>query len=263
MPDPASSTGIRDNHFCGSVADFLRPHLKSGARLSVVSAYFTIYAYAALKGYLDEIEHMDFLFGEPTFVKSLDPEKTEKKEFIIDADGLKLANALQQKRVARDCADWIRRKVDIKSVKQANFLHGKLYHVRNGEAAAAILGSSNFTTRGLGLQTTGSNIELNLVVDSAPQRDELRAWFDKLWTDPDLVADVKADVLTYLAQIYQNHAPEFVYYKTLFHIFEKFLGDARKTDADLDKTTLFDTDIWKALFDFQKDGVKGIIIQKP
>src|SRR6266567_8761177 len=182
MPNPGTNSAIRDNHFCGSVGDFLKPHLKAGANLSVVSAYFTIYAYAALKEELDQIEHMDFLFGEPTFVKALDPDKTEKKEFIIDSDGLKLANTLQQKRVAKDCAEWIRRKVDIKSVKQTNFLHGKLYHTRNGDAEAAILGSSNFTTRGLGLQTAGSNIELNLAVDNAPQRDELKAWFDKLWT---------------------------------------------------------------------------------
>jgi hypothetical protein len=40
---PTGST-IRDNHFCGSLGNFLRPHLTSGARLSVVSAYFTIYA---------------------------------------------------------------------------------------------------------------------------------------------------------------------------------------------------------------------------
>src|SRR2546427_9412630 len=188
MPNPATSSGIRDNHFCGSVADFLKPHLQSGSRLSVVSAYFTIYAYEALKEHLAQIEHMDFLFGEPTFVKSLDPDKTEKKEFIIDADGLKLANTLQQKRVAKDCAEWIRRKVEIKSVKQTNFLHGKLYHVRNGDADAAILGSSNFTTRGLGLQATGSNIELNLVVDAASQREERKAGFGKLCPDPNLVA---------------------------------------------------------------------------
>ena len=253
------NTAIRDNHFCGNVGDFLKPHLRSGSELSVVSAYFTIYAYAALKEELDRIEHMDFLFGEPTFVKSLDPDKTATKAFIMDADGLKLANTLQQKQAARDCAEWIRRKVDIKSVKQTNFLHGKLYHVRNGVADAAILGSSNFTTRGLGLQTTGSNIELNLAVDKPEDRDELKAWFDKLWSDPDLVADVKKDVLLYLAQIYQNHSPEFIYYKTLFHIFEKFLGQDRKTDKDLEATTLFDTEIWKALFDFQKDGVKGAI----
>ena len=149
MADSAVSSSIRDNYFLGSVADYLKPHLKSGSRLSVVSAYFTIYAYEALREYLDQIEHMDFLFGEPTFVKSLDLAKTETKAFFIDSDGLKLANALQQKRVARECANWIRHKVDIKSVKQTNFLHGKLYHVSNGETETAILGSSNFTTRGL------------------------------------------------------------------------------------------------------------------
>jgi len=255
----ASTSAIRDNHFCGTVADYLRPYLTSGARMSVVSAYFTIYAFDALKECLNQIEHMDFLFGEPRFVRSLDPSRMEAKEFIIDQDGLKLVNTLRQKRVAKECAEWIRRKVDIRSVTQTNFLHGKLYHVRNGEGDAAILGSSNFTTRGLGLQAIGSNIELNLSVGSAEARAELQQWFDRLWTDPELVRDVKDEVLLYLSQIYQNFSPEFVYFKTLYHIFEKFLGDARKTDADLDKTTLFDTDIWRALFDFQKDGVKGII----
>jgi len=254
-----SHSGIRDNHFCGTVAEYLIPRLTPGANLAVVSAYFTIYAYDALKEELERIEHMDFLFGEPKFVRSLDPTKTESKEFIIGTDGLKLANTLQQKRVARECAEWIRRKVDIRSVKQTNFLHGKLYHVRDGESEAAILGSSNFTPRGLGLQASGNNIELNLAVESSVDRAELKGWFDRLWNDSELVADVKDEVLLYLAQIYRNHAPEFVYYKTLFHIFEKFLGDARKTDADLDKTTLFDTEVWKSLFDFQKDGVKGII----
>jgi hypothetical protein len=47
--------------------------------MSVVSAFFTIYAYDALRPHLDRIEHMDFLFGEPRFIRSLDPDKTEKK----------------------------------------------------------------------------------------------------------------------------------------------------------------------------------------
>jgi SNF2 family DNA or RNA helicase len=259
MPIPPITPGIRDNHYCGSVGDFLKPHIQDGTHLSVVSAYFTIYAYAALKERLDRIGHMNFLFGEPAFVRSLDPGKTETKAFIITSDGLKLANALKQKRVARECAQWIRQKVDIRSVCRSNFLHGKLYHVRNGTEDVAVLGSSNFTPRGLGLQDTGSNIELNLILERSSDRDELKGWFDRLWADPDLVADVKDEVLFYLEQVYQNHAPEFIYYKTLYHIFEKFLGDARKTDEDLGKTTLFDSDIWKALFDFQKDGVKGLI----
>jgi hypothetical protein len=81
MPTSSKSSGIRDNHYCGNVGDFLKPHIQDNSRLSVVSAYFTIYAYEALKDWLERIERMDFLFGEPTFVKSLDPAKTETKTF--------------------------------------------------------------------------------------------------------------------------------------------------------------------------------------
>lgn len=120
MPTTPINSGLRDNHTRGTVADFLKGKIQDASRLSVVSAYFTIYAYDALKDSLDRIEHLDFLFGEPTFVNRLDPSKTEKKAFIIDADGLELANKLQQKRVAKECADWIERKVDIKTIKQSN-----------------------------------------------------------------------------------------------------------------------------------------------
>lgn len=259
MPTPTNNSGLRDNHTRGTVADFLRAKTQSGSKLSVVSAYFTIYAYDALKEELERIEHLDFLFGEPSFVNHLDPSKTEKKAFIIDAAGLELSNKLQQKRVAKECADWIERKVHIKTIKQSNLLHGKMYHVATAGVEDAILGSSNFTVRGLGLGNAGNNIELNLIVDGNRDRQELKQWFDEIWGNEALVKDVKQDVLNYLKQLYENNTPEFIYYKTLFHIFEKFLGDAGKTDADLGKTSLFETGIWKALFEFQKDGAKGAI----
>jgi hypothetical protein len=256
---PVLASGIRDNHSRGAVADFLRSHIVPNSRLSVVSAFFTIYAYDALKPYLDRIDHMDFLFGEPRFIRFLDPDKTEKKAFIIDASGLRLAHVLHQKRVARECTEWIRDKVSVRSVRHASFLHGKMYHVANGGVEHAILGSSNFTTRGLGLSAGDSNIELNLIVDSDRDRSDLKAWFGALWNDADLVEDVKDEVLQYLGQLYQNHSPEFIYYKTLFHIFDRFLGDTGKTDTDIAKTSLFDTGIWRALFEFQRDGVRGAI----
>ena len=56
MPDQATSSGIRDNHRRGAVGDFLRATIQPGSHLSVVSAYFTIYAYDALKAHLDAIE---------------------------------------------------------------------------------------------------------------------------------------------------------------------------------------------------------------
>src|ERR1035437_3211778 len=198
MPIPPNNSGLRDNHTRGSVAEFLKAKIQTDSKLSIVSAYFTIYAYDALQDHLNAIDHLDFLFGEPSFVNRLDPSKTEKKSFIIDTDGLELANKLQQKRAAKECADWIERKVDIKTIKQANLLHGKMYHVATGGVEDAILGSSNFTVRGLGLGEGGNNIELNLIVDSNRDRQELKHWFTEVWNDEKLVNDVKQDVLLYL-----------------------------------------------------------------
>lgn len=259
MPAPINTSGLRDNHSRGTVAEFLNEKIRPGSNLSIVSAYFTIYAYDAMKEAFERANHLDFLFGEPSFVNRLDPTKTEKKAFIVDGAGLALTNKLQQKRVARECADWIERKVDIKTITRSNLLHGKMYHINNAGVEEAILGSSNFTVRGLGLGADANNLELNLVVDSNRDRQELKQWFDELWANPDLVKDVKPEVLNYLRQLYANNTPEFIYYKTLFHLFERFLGETGKTDADLRKTSLFETGIWKSLFEFQRDGAKGAI----
>ncbi len=253
-----NSYGIRDNRDHGKVSDFLFEKITEGSNLSIVSAYFTIYAYEALSDRLDRIERLRFLFGEPRFITSLDPEKTDKKTFKIEDEGLELANRINQKEIARRCAAWISDKVDIRSVRQANLLHGKLYHIHDGHREHAILGSSNFTRRGLGLSSM-PNIELNLIVDSDRDRAELKAWFDRIWSDDDLVEDVKDDVLRYLEQLYVNHPPEFIYFKTLYHVFERFLSDQAENARLFDQTAIIDTDIWKALFDFQKDGVKGAI----
>lgn len=253
-----ADSGIRDNYIRGAVGDFLKEKIQPGSALSIVSAYFTIYAYEALRSRLDGITGLRFLFGEPRFLKSLDPEKTDKKAFKIEDEGLELANRLEQKRIARDCAAWISNNVEIRSVQQSNLLHGKMYHIAQDGIEQAILGSSNFTVRGLGLGSTNNNIELNLEVDSNRDRRDLKAWFDALWNDSELVEDVRAEVLRYLEQLYVNHAPEFIYFKTLYHVFERFLAEQQEGGLLLG-TQIVETEIWKKLFEFQKDAVKGAI----
>lgn len=255
----AASSGIRDNYRRGTVGDFLKDKIQTGSSLSIVSAYFTIYAFAALKTQLSNIASLRFLFGEPRFLKALDPERTDKKTFKIEDEGLQLVNRLEQKRVARECAEWIAAKAHIRSVKQANLLHGKMYHIAHNGTEDAILGSSNFTVSGLGLSEANNNIELNLEVDSNRDRRDLKAWFDEIWNNADLVKDVKAEVLLYLEQLYANHAPEFLYFKTLYHIFDQFLAAQDRGGLLLDNTQIVETQIWRKLFEFQKDAVKGAI----
>jgi hypothetical protein len=117
-----------------------------------------------------------------------------------------LAGGLNQRHIAQACAGWIRDKVEVRSVTRTGFLHGKLSHIHRGEVSAAILGSSNFTTRGLGLAASNNNVELNLVVDSNRDREDLHRWFEELWKDDSCVEDVKQRVLDILQRRLQPRA---------------------------------------------------------
>ena len=252
-------SGLIDNYSRGKAGDYLASLLRQDTELSVVSAYFTIHAYRALKKKLDQIDHLRFLFGEPKFLGRLDKDLKATREYSLSEQGLKLENQLSQRKLAKECADWINKKVEIRSVRQAGLLHGKMYHVQNGEVAHALLGSSNFTVPGLGLGERGNNIELNLVVDSDRDRQDLLAWFNDWWSSDERTEDVRAQVLRELARLYANQAPEFIYYLTLFHLFRDFVDGERDAETELVRLALPDMNIWKALYSFQKDGAKAAI----
>jgi len=258
---PALSSGIRDNRHRGSVAlDFLREKLVPGARLSFVSAYFTIYAFEKLQKELEGAADLRFLFGEPSFLSGIDPERTDKRAFSLAHDGLDLRNQLRQKAVARDCAAFFAREsVQIRSVKHPDFLHGKLYHIEAKGSADAILGSSNFTVRGLGLAEKTSNLELNLIVDSRRDLDDLKIWFGEVWDDAKNVVPVKAEVLRYLEKLYAENSPRELYFKTLIHVLDN--GLAAQSDKELfgDVRGFTQSQTWNALYTFQKDGVRAAI----
>ena len=260
MSDSNSSltSGIRDNLRRGTVHKFLEEGIQNGSNLSVVSAYFTIYAYEKLQHVLNEIGELRFLFGDPDFIKRMAPNNRDKKAFGITDTGLELNRQLQQKPLARACAKWIQDKVEIRTTRQSNLLHGKMYHIANNGVDKAILGSSNFTVRGLGL-SANSNIELNLEVDSNRDRTDLKKWFDEIWNDDKLVEDVKEIVLAKLAQLGKDHAPELIYYKTLYELFYEEIETRKSNEKDFEDTHLYDTKIWEKLYDFQKDGAKSVI----
>jgi len=253
-----NNTSIIDNHEHGSVGEFIKEKIQLNSKLSVVSAFFTIYAYDALREELEKIESLRFLYGDPKSTQTLDPAKASKKVFKLEDENIELENVLEQNSIAKDCADWIKRKVEIRSVKQVNFLHGKLYHINNNGVEEAIVGSSNFTVRGLGLSNQ-KNIELNLEVDSKRDRNDLKNWFDKLWNNPELVKDVKSEVLEYLNDLYKDYDPQFIYYKTLYHIFERFIDEQKSANLLTEAVRIKDSEIWSTLYEFQKDAVKSAI----
>lgn len=242
----------------GTVADFLRDKIQDGSSLSIVSAYFTIYAFNKLRDELSSIKELRFLFGEPSFIGGIDPQKTESKAFELTETGLNLGNYLPQSEVAETCANWIEKKVRIKSVRQSNFLHGKMYYIEKDGSEDAIIGSANFTVRGLGLGERANNIELNLEVDSKSDCADLKTWFDNLW-ESDQVEDVTEEVLQNLRNAYQDKDPEFIYYKTLYHLFENILADVGDAEFAEANPSFLQMEIWQTLYAFQRHGVQACI----
>ena len=257
-----SRTTIRDNRPTGpygKVGDYLLEHLGPETDVSIVSAYFSIYAHEKLAAELAGIRRLRFLFGEPNFV--LNP-NLPHRAFSLTDDAVGLRDKLPTNKIAKACYDWLKEKAEIRSMVKPNFLHGKLYHLKQPSGMTqALAGSSNFTSRGLGFGNA-PNIELNLVVDSNREREELLDWFEGLWNDDTgLVQDVKAEVLHHLAQLFQENAPQLIYYKTLFHVLESDLAKLKEFSLlDVDLPLPFtQSAVWQKLYDFQRDGVKGAV----
>lgn len=252
------ASSIHDNHHYNKVGTFLKETIKTNSDCRIVSAYFSIFAFDLLKQQLTTINRLQFLFGEPSFIKPLDLDTEQAKNFSIIEEDLWLENRLQQRAIAKACAEWIKQqKIEIRSLIKTNLLHGKLYHINNNGVELALLGSSNFTLHGLG--EANSNIELNLIVDSHRDTQDLKNWFNEIWKDKTLVKDVKKEVLQYLNQLYRNYSPQFIYHKTLYHIFYEDWQRYQQQYKDIEQSGLNDSVIWNTLFDFQKEGVTHAI----
>ncbi len=253
-----ATNNILDNRQ-GKVVDYLRERLPHAETFRLVSAYFSIYGYELLAKELERVGDVRFLYGDPGSVGEVDPGEKEPKSYELTEQGLVPNHTLRQKPLARQCAAWVGSdRVAIRSVSQSNFLHGKLYLTKSPEAAAGVVGSSNFTKSGLG-GGNSANLEINLATSDPDMLAELERWFDELWSNPDLTEDVKQQVLKALARIGQDHAPELIYFKTLYELFKNDIEGRRDSDQHMQDTHLYDTAVWNALYEFQKDGAKSVI----
>lgn len=256
------ASSIIDNRERGTAGRYLAEAIKPDAKLSFVSAYFTIFAYHKLKEKLDGIDSLRFLFGEPAFIRSLGGEGSNRRaaEILDDAISIPLEKKLKQRATAIDCAEWLKEKAEIKSMVKPNFLHGKLYLIENANGVKeGLAGSSNFTVNGLGLGGA-PNMELNLIVNDRRDLADLGNWFDDVWNaSADLVEDVKEKVLDYLKILSAENEPQFIYYKTLFHLFGSYIDEQVENRLLDERGDFFSSEIWNMLYDFQKDGVKGAI----
>jgi hypothetical protein len=253
------------NNINERVVDDLKSRLSSKSKVSIAAASFSIYAYEALKKELEGIDELRFIFTSPSFIK--DKVKKEKREFYIPKLNrernlygtefeIKLRNQLSQKAIARECAEWIRKKVHFKSNSSSEEMGGFLEI--NDDTHHVYLPFNEFTTTELGCER-GNNVYSMVNVLPSPSAEAYLNIFNEQWNNDDKFSDVTSAVLEYLETVYNENSPEYIYFITLYNIFNEFLEDISEDVLPNEKTGFMESVIWNKLFNFQKDAALAII----
>ena len=250
------------NNTTKTLRDDLAVEIKEGSRLSVAAACFSIYAFQELKKELQGIEELRFIFTSPTF--TTEKAKKEKREFYIPRLSrerslygtefeVKLRNELRQKAIAKECAEWIRKKVTFKSnVTNENMMGFINLDEKN------YMPITGFTTVDLGCER-GNNAYNMVQKTEVPFSAAYIDLFDNLWKDNSKLQEVTDEVIDNITAAYNENSPDFIYFVTLYNIFNEFLEDVSEDHLPNEATGFKESKIWSMLYNFQKDAVLAII----
>lgn len=247
------------------VRDDLKKTIQPHSRVAIAAACFSIYAYQELKKELESCDEFRFLFTSPTFVA----EKTKKasREFYISRlqrekslygteFEVRLRNELKQKAVARECAEWLRKKAQFKSITSQESVNNFL--LVDSDDTYTYLPMNTFTTVDLGCER-GNNLTNMVTRFEAPNSTEFLRMFDRIWNDESRLSDVTEEVIDKITTVYQENSPELIYFMTLYNIFSEFLEDISEDVLPNEATGFKDSIVWNKLFNFQKDAALAII----
>lgn len=256
------------NNITERVIDDLKQILSSGnSQISIAAASFSIYAYEALKEELEKVDCVNFIFTSPTFYT--DKSEKQKREFYIPKLNrerslfgsdfeIRLRNQLTQRAIARECADWIRRKARFKT----NITHGSMntfLNIKEGEETYTYMPFNEFTTTELGLDRGNNICPMVVGMPGHSSTDMFLKNFAELWKDKEKFQDVTDNVIENIETVYKENAPDFIYFITLYNIFNEFLEDISEDVLPNEATGFKSSVIWNKLYNFQRDASLAII----
>lgn len=248
------------------VKDDMVTTISKGSKVSIAAACFSMYAYKELKKQLDSVGEFRFIFTSPTF--TTEKASKEKREFYIPRLSretslygtefeIKLRNEMTQKAIARECAEWIKKKATFKSNITGENMGGFMTVDAPAEQVA-YMPMGGFTTVDIGCDR--GNNSYNMVNRmEAPFSTQYMQLFESLWNDNTKMQDVTDVIIENINSVYNENSPEFIYFMTLYHVFSEFLDDISEDYLPNEATGFKESKIWSMLYDFQRDAVLAII----
>lgn len=246
--------------------DDLAATVKKGNKVCIAAACFSMYAYKELKKQLDSVDEFRFIFTSPTFVA--EKQQKQRREFFIPAIShesslygtefeIKLRNEMTQRAIAKECADWIRKKASFKTNVTGENMPGFMT-VSSAAEQTAYMPIGGFTTVDIGCERGNNSYNMVNRIE-APFATQYIQLFNGLWNDHAKLQDVTDVVIDHISTAYNENSPEFIYFMTLYHVFSEFLEDISEDVLPNEATGFKQSKIWSMLYDFQRDAVLAII----
>lgn len=204
---------------------------------------------------MELINNIDRFLGD-------DLKQTLRKKTKVSIYGtefeIRLKNELTLKAIAKECSDWIKRKFTFKSNKTTGAMQSMI-NLQTDEEQITYMPIDGFTTVDLGYEKGNALSNMVNKFTDFPFTKAYFDLFDQVWNDKSKVEEVTEQVVEHITTIYQENAPEFIYYVILYNIFNEFLTDVTEDIFPNEATGFKQTEIWKRLYQFQKDAVIGAI----
>lgn len=250
------------------LADELKARIQKKSKLAIAASSFSIYAFEALRKELEGIDELRFIFTSPTFLQ--ENFKKEVPKFFIphlfkEADlcggefELRLRNQLTQRAIAKECSKWVKEKAKFKSNKNLDFQLNSMICTENPDNSAYSWSPVNgFTQADLGL-VPKKGFPTLIQETEYPNSQAYLDYFNQIWDNHEYLEEVSQKVQQYFEKAFRENSPEFIYFITLYNIFNEFLDDLNFDNLPDDRVGFKDTLIWNKLYNFQKDAVIGAI----
>lgn len=256
------------NNVTDLLGDDLKAEITPGSKVRIAASTFSIFAFEALQKELEQVSELEFIFTTPAFVteKMTDKLRKERREFFIPGGHaesslsgsefeVRLRNKLTQRAVAKECADWVRRKVTFRSNATGNPMQ-PLAAVNDNAAYFPIQG---FTTTDLGFESGPAVSNVVTKFEGHAETKQFLDIFDQIWNNPDQLHDVTQAVSDHIASVYAENSPARIYFLVLYNLFSEFLDDINEDVLPNDRTGYQETKVWQSLYNFQRDAATGII----
>ena len=242
------------NNISTTVASLLSNSAAARDKLAIMTGIFSIFAFDHLKNELANLSSARLLF---TQFEGLEPNTTGSVFGTLTGSKYETAfrNQLNQKAIAKEFAEWVEQKAQVRLVSCAGMVNRQLIVVERGSPVA--IDGAQFSGSGLGI--AGSSGFDMISSFNAPQSQELLSWFNHVWNAQSQVIEAKKELQKYLEILTSDRSTNFIYFLTLYNLFKDFIGELHEEKIINSRTGFKDTLVWNKLYKFQRDGVVGAI----